>query len=240
MNLRFAQAATSLPPADSIRETAREVVARPEFQIDAPSQLPFDLLRLIGRILKAIIGPFQRFAESVFAFSPVLGWLMIMGMLLIVIGLVAHIVYSFRVALARRVEAISGLSKSRRLVDPAKLEVEAKLAAARGDFIGAVRLVFRACLARLEAAEERALRLGLTNRELLRRYQSTPLVDALRTFVETIDAKWYGHALCDAGDYEACLQAQRVVNRHVGEIAARAREKSQILNTKSQTNPKFK
>ena len=210
----------ALPPPDAIRQTAREVVARPEFQVESPSTLPFDLLRFISRILQAIFGPLQRFAERVFDFSPLLGWLMVVGMVLIVVALMTHIVYTFRVALARRVETISGLSKSRRTMDPARLEADAETAAARGDFIGAVRLVFRSCLVRLEAAEDRALRLGLTNRELLRRYQSAPLAEALRIFVDTIDAKWYGHALCDAGDYEACLQAQRVVHRHVGEIAA--------------------
>lgn len=227
----------ALPPPDAIREAARKIVARPEFEIESPSQLPFDLLHLIGRILRAIFGPFQRFADSVFDFSPLLGWLMIVGIVLIVVALMTHIVYTFRVALAQRVETISGLSKSRRTMDPARLEADAEMAAARGDFIGAVRLVFRSCLVRLEAAEERALRLGLTNRELLRCYQSTSLAEALRIFVDTIDAKWYGHALCDAGDYEACLQAQRVVHRHVGKIA---RSNSEIRNPKSETKSRFK
>ena len=206
----------AVPPAETIRDTAREVVARPEFEIDASSSLPFDLLAWINWLAQKVFGPFQRFAEYIFDISPLLGWLMVLGLVLIVIALLTHIVYTFRTALARRAETSAGLGGSRRrIVDPTRLEADAAAAAGRGDFIGAVRLVFRACLARLEAAEERALRLGLTNRELLRRYQNAPLAGALKTFVETIDAKWYGHALCEAEDYEACLQAQKVVKQYV-------------------------
>ena len=218
---------TTLPPApmqlpvDAVRDTAREVIARPEFQVDEPSSLPFDLLHYVLRFLEKVLRPFQEFSEYLYAASPLLFWLLFVGLVLIVIALIAHIVYSFKVALARRAEANSGLTKSKRVVDPTKLEADAKGAAARGDFIGAVRLIFRACLARLEAVEERSWRLGLTNRELLSRYRNTPMAEALRTFVETIDAKWYGHALCDVGDYEACLQAQGLVKRHVGEVSAR-------------------
>jgi hypothetical protein len=214
--------ATSAPTlAETVRDVAREVIARPEFQVDEPSTLPYDILDAILRFLAKIFKPFQEFAEYLYEASPFLFWLVVVGLVLIAAALIAHIVYSFRVALARRAETISGLTKSKRVLDPNKLEADAKAAAMRGDFIGAVRLIFRACLARLEAAEERTWRLGLTNRELLSRYRNTQMAEALRTLVETIDAKWYGHALCDAADYEACVQAQNSVKRHVGEIVAR-------------------
>lgn len=210
----------SLTPVPEIRRTAEEVVARPEFQIDAPSMAPHDLLAAIVRFLERIFRPFRQFAENLYDLSPLLFWLMVVGLVLILVALITHIVYSFRIALARRAENISGLSRANRFIDPARLEADAKSAAAAGDYIRAVRLIFRACLARLEAAEARALRAGMTNRELLHRYRSTPMAAALQTFVETIDTKWYGHEYCAIQDYEACLQAQGIVQQHIKQVVA--------------------
>ena len=84
------------------------------------------------------------------------------------------------------------------------LELKAEQAEAQGDFIGAVRLLFRASLLRIERAEERPIRRGITNWELLRRYRTSPLFAPLERFVQTIDSKWYGHDECVRDDCVNC------------------------------------
>jgi hypothetical protein len=84
---------------------------------------------------------------------------------------------------------------------------------ARGDYIAAVRLLFRACLLRLESAEKRAARAGVTNREHLRQHQDSPVFEPLRVFVDIIDTKWYGRGDCGRDDYEACIAAHARIHQ---------------------------
>lgn len=153
------------------------------------------------------------------AISPVLAWLFVVLLVVILVALVVHIIYTFKQALGRRRNA--GLERARDAapLDPAVLEGRAREAASAGDYIGAVRHLFRACLIRLQRAERRPLRRGTTNRELLRRYQTSSIAEALRTFVETIDRKWYGGEVCTSSDYEQCAQAHDQIRRSAGELA---------------------
>ena len=57
---------------------------------------------------------------------------------------------------------------------------------------------------------------GTTNREYLSRYRVTSFIDALRQFVDVIDAKWYGHGLCDADDYQRRRQAHASIRSAIG------------------------
>jgi hypothetical protein len=99
-------------------------------------------------------------------------------------------------------------------IDPAALEQEAESASRAGDYIGAIRLLFRAALRRIEVVEKRKLRPGFTNRELLRRYRSTPLHDSLERFVETIDDKWYGDGICLESDYVYCRSEHERIRQY--------------------------
>jgi len=87
------------------------------------------------------------------------------------------------------------------------LERQAAEAVSRGDFITAVRLLFAACLLRLELAEKRPFLAGTTNREHLRRHRDSPVFEPLRLFVEIIDTRWYGRGICGLEDFEACRAA---------------------------------
>ena len=87
--------------------------------------------------------------------------------------------------------------------------------AEHADYIGAIRLLFRSALRRLELAERRKFRPGFTNRELLRRYRSSPLADSLARLVETIELKWYGNTPCEQADYVACRGAHDDICQHV-------------------------
>ena len=108
------------------------------------------------------------------------------------------------------------LASRRKQLDPARLEEEAEHTAQQHDYIGAVRLLFRATVLRLEQRAGRTARPGTTNREYLSRYCATNFIDALRQFVDVIDAKWYGHGLCDADDYQRCRQAHALIRSAIG------------------------
>src|SRR5262249_15173179 len=94
---------------------------------------------------------------------------------------------------------------------PIELEKKSEDAAAKHDYITAVRLLFRAALLRIAEREKRQLRPGMTNREYVRRYQKAVFSAELRQFVDVLDAKWYGHGLCDSDDYQTCRRAHRII-----------------------------
>lgn len=68
-------------------------------------------------------------------------------------------------------------------------------------------MLFRAALRRIELAEDKKLRVGITNRELLRRYRQSPLSEPLQLFVEMIDRKWYGGEACESADALHCRES---------------------------------
>jgi hypothetical protein len=198
--------AAAAPSAEAIRETAREVVARSEFQL-RPVHDSRPLWDLLWRVLR----PIFEFFAGLWAISPVLAWIVIIvlsGICLVIIG---HIVYSFSQAISRGTSLAAGLALERKKVDPIELERQAENAAVKQDFISAVRLLFRASLLRIAQREKRELRPGTTNREYLRRYAQSRYATALQQFATVIDAKWYGYGVCDADDYLACRNAHRTI-----------------------------
>ena len=144
-------------------------------------------------------------------------WLIILALLAILALLVWHMLYSVVQAMqAPRSRARLDRDALGGRPDPAELERQAEAAAARADFITAVRLLFRADVLRLEEFEDKPNRPGTTNRELLRRYQRHPNVaESLRSFVDLIDRKWYGEEQCVQTDYAVCRLAHEAVCRHV-------------------------
>jgi len=194
--------AANLPDADAIRHTAQEVARRPEFQI-RPVYSGRALVDFVWRILRPII----RFFSGLWDISPALAWAVTIGLTVLCVLLIAHIVYSFRQAIARRAQygrAFAGESKK---LDPVELERKAEDAATREEYIAAVRLLFRAALLRISQSENREFRPGTTNGEYLRRYRQSTFVNALGQLVNVVDAKWYGFGACDAQDYRACRLA---------------------------------
>jgi hypothetical protein len=198
----FSNLAMSLPDAEMIRRTAQEVAHRPEFQI-RPVYSNRALIDLAWRILRPII----RFFSGLWDISPVLAWVVTIGLTLLCVLLIAHIVYTIRQAITRRTQFAGGLGREAIKIDPVELERKAEDAAAREEFITAVRLLLKASLLRISLWEERTLRLGATNGEHMRRYRQSKFIGALAQLVNVVDAKWYGSGLCDAQDYRACRLA---------------------------------
>jgi hypothetical protein len=198
----------SLKSPETIRRMAAEVVSRPEYQLDQglDDESQGLWLTILSWILKPIVWIFQ----SLHGLPPVLQIFVVVILVVILVALIAHIIWTFVNAVRRsRIDQSSVLSDRERSVDPRHLERSAELAATAGQYVEAVRFLFKAALVRIEQSEKKKLRVGITNRELLRRYQKSPLSAPLAQITDLIDRKWYGTESCESTDYEVC-QSQHV------------------------------
>jgi hypothetical protein len=201
-------AASPLPDPDTIRRTAEQVLRRPDYQLNPQPDSGATLLGWLYRVLRWILTPFQWLLDALQGLPAWLRWPIVIGLVALLILLVLHIGYTI-------VRAVSGSGTRRGLPaatpstlrDPTVLERQATEAVSRGDFLTAIRLLFVACLLRLELAEKRRNRAGTTNREHLRRHQDSPAFEPLKVFVEIIETRWYGRGVCGLEDYEACRAA---------------------------------
>jgi hypothetical protein len=209
----FANLPRSLPDPNAIRRVAEQVIRRPDYNIDAPPEDGLNLAELFLRALFRCLQAFFEFIKLIDGLPPVLYWLVIIGMCVVVVAIVGHIVWTIYSLFQRRQTSREFRLSTSQSSDPAVLERQAHEAGAAGDYVAAVRLLFRAALRRLEQAENRKFRRGATNRDYLRRYRGTPVFSALNVFVETIDHKWYGRELCVREDYEDCLAAHAEIRR---------------------------
>jgi hypothetical protein len=201
--MSFLLAQSTLPPPASIRDAAREVVSRPYFKLDSSSGS--DGTSFLRQLLEWLIWPFKWIYDHTQGVPEVLRWVIVGLCFAICVALIAHILYTLIKAMS--VPIARGrlpLDSTAREIDPSEFEKQADGASAGGDYISAVRLLFRAALRRLEIFEKKKLRPGITNRELLRRYRATPLADSMLSFVNTIELKWYGQAPCEQADYVTC------------------------------------
>jgi hypothetical protein len=197
-----------LPDPETIRRTADEVLRRPDYQLHPQPDAGATFVELLFRFFRWILTPFQWLLDALAGLPGWLRWPIVIGLAALLVLLVLHIAYTIASAVRgpKRKRGVSGavLSTPR---DPAVLERQAAEAVSRGDFITAVRLLFAACLLRLELAEKVAFRAGTTNREHLRRHQGSPVFDPLKLFVEIIETRWYGLGVCGREDFEACRAA---------------------------------
>ena len=149
-------AASPLPDPETIRRTAEQVLRRPDYQLDPQPDSGATLLAWLLRLLHWILTPFRWLFDVLAGLPDWLRWPIVLGLAALLILLVLHIGYTI-------VRAVSGPGQKRGLAaalprtprDPAALERQAAEAVSRGDFITAIRLLFLACLLRLELAEKR-------------------------------------------------------------------------------------
>jgi len=211
---------SKLPAPEGIRAVAREVVARPYYELgDGPpldTSPPFWL-----ELFRWLLTPFKWLYDAMEGMPDFVRWIIVIGMVLLCIALIAHIVYTF-------VRAIQGPlpGRSRKYVtptteiNPAELEAQADIVGQQGQYIEAIRLLFRASLRRIELAENKKFRPGCTNRELLRRFRATPLASPLGRFVEMLERKWYGNEPCGQADFVACHADNASIRQYVEQPAA--------------------
>lgn len=198
----------SLPDPEIIRRTAEEVIRRPAFRLDAQPESGEKFLNYLLQFLDWIFTPFRWLAELLSGLPFWLRWPIFIALTALVVALVLHIICTLVMAIRRPVRS-AGLATldARTRDDPEAIERQAAEAVARGDYIAAIRLLFRASLLRLDRAEKRQTRVGTTNREYLQRHRESPVFEHLKLFVETIDSRWYGRETCRPEDYEVCLAA---------------------------------
>jgi hypothetical protein len=201
-------AASTLSDPETIRRTAEEVLRRPYYQLHPKPESGATFLDLLLRAIRWILKPVEWLLEALSGLPGWLRWPIAVGLAVVLVLVVAHIIYTITKALRGPGQKLGVNALDRRLPrDPALLERQAGEAVARGDFMTAIRLLFHACLLRLERAEKRVFRAGTTNREHLRGHRDSPVFEPLKLFVETIETRWYGRGECGPEDYEACLAA---------------------------------
>lgn len=198
----------SLPDAETVRRAAAEVIQRREYQLD-PANQSDELLEIYYRRLLELFLYLTRWLFQLLEGLPEwLQWVIVVGLFLTLIALVAHMIYSIASLFWGAAPGAGGsVTLAKVTLDPVSLERQAAEAANGGDCSLAVRLLFRACLLRLERAESKKFRGGTTNREVLRRHRNLAVYEPIKLFVDTIENKWYGPGMCSQEDYEACRAA---------------------------------
>lgn len=161
------------PTAGELRRRAADIVAGYRHGRAAPRPLA-GLLHAIGRGLEAVFGPVGRFLEryllhpiasgSHVAFGP--WWPVPVIILAASVGIGTAIVLARRRTRVRTARVTVGQSPGSTAEDPGALEGQAVAAEAAGRYGDAVRLRFRAGLARLERDGAVAHREILTGRQL--------------------------------------------------------------------------
>jgi len=200
--------AATFPASDQIRDTARLVLERPEFQVETAPPGGEQLLQFLEWLIRQLLRPFVWLFNAMEGFPDPLRWVIVIALFLLLIALLGHIFYTVFSVLRPPARKTSLVDVERgNELQPADFEKLADEAAADRDYIGAVRCLFRAALVGLQQREQKRLRPGITNREILSRLRDTRLIDAMRLFVETIDAGWYGRQPCGEGEYRRCLAA---------------------------------
>jgi Domain of unknown function (DUF4129) len=178
-------------------------VASPDYRLDAQLSQSHWTEELILTILEWILTPLRWLFDLTEGLPDVLRWLIVVVLVIVLVGLIWHMAYSFMMAMRRptRVAGL-GLADRQRGFSPEELEQLAAEADRAGNHIAAIRFLFRASVARLEFSLKQKHRPGATNRELLRRFSQWPEMNSsVRFFVDVIDRKWYGDEHCSEFDY---------------------------------------
>lgn len=202
----------SLPGSSEIRRTAAEILSNSKYDLDANAPESSLLQKWIFEKIDSLLEPLRHAFEALSEISPWLAWTITFLLIAILVALIVHTAYMFRLALRGRSRA---QYPDPREVDPRRLpetwERKAREALAAQDYIGAVRFLFRAGLLRLEDVRKGTFRFGKTNREYLKDFSTTAASEPLHVFVETIDTKWYGGGVCSHEEYRLCEEAYSVI-----------------------------
>lgn len=195
---------------EAIRQKAAEVVARSDYQLEQGLDETSRSLLMIA--ISWIIKPFIWLFDSMDGLPTVVKMIVIVVLVLILVGLIAHIIYSILSAIrgAKRIAGGSSTNRDRPL-DPVELEELATAAAHETRYVEAIRLLLKAALVRIEQAEEKKFRAGITNREILKRYRTSSLEAPLARIIDLVDRKWYGTEQCEQTDFDACVSQHRSI-----------------------------
>lgn len=189
----------AFPEPEAIRNAAAAILRNPDYTLNLYEPPYTSVLRSFLEHLNDLLRPIFKALESVWNLPPLLLWpLAILALLLGTFLTWQAIRAVHRVAAKRRLKEYHPAS-AEEVKDAEYWRCEAERLAAAGDFLTALRLLFRSGLLRLENGK---VRKAATNREYLRRYRNTPAEQPLRVLVQLVDYKWYGGRECIGRDWE--------------------------------------
>ena len=189
------------PDADAARRAAAEILSDSRFRTDSPPRPFKGVLESIGdglrRVFEPVLGPIGDFLGGA------VGLWLLAGLLVVVASLVSAALLTRR----RTVRGAAGRKRDpgRRDVDPAELERAAFDAEARGDYATAVRLRFRAGVARLARAGVVEERPSATTGQLRRQVRAPEFADIAAAFDRIV----YGGRPATAADASLALDGWR-------------------------------
>lgn len=206
------------PAEEQLRETLREVLARPDYQVEPPAEPSEGMLQLLATLFRWFLTPFKWLFDLTEGLPDFLRWVIVIALTIVLVALILHIAWTLK-------QAMSGGRRSRRgfalpsdlasaELTVVELEQAADQAFQQGALIESVRFLFRAALTGLSEKQKKKFRRGMTNRQYLNHFRNTSLLPHLKIFVSTIDLKWYGDEPCENHDYDSCREAyQQIVSQ---------------------------
>ncbi len=200
-------AQTPVGDADAIRRLAADVLQQSDYKMHSTE----NFARIIKWFLDILRAFFKMF-DALYDFSPFVFFWIVAVMVLIVVALIVHIVYSLKTAMRGR-RALQAYQENNVMADtlPESWDRRAWDAFAVEDYLPAIRFLLHASLLRLELARKATFRRGATNREYLRRYKNTGAYPHLAELVDITDSRWFGGVDCSRSDVEACFMAHQQI-----------------------------
>lgn len=212
-----ALAAERTPPAGDSLAALDDVFERPPFQ---DRELPSAWSRFWAAVGDAIIDFLRWISGALPSSGPAgvpatpnpfttltpVGWALLIGGLLLVLGLLVYAVRAVRRSLLRDASVKAAAAEEHTLSSGQALD-RANIEAQAGDYRGAVRFLYLGALLWLD--ERKLLRYdrSLTNREYLEATRDdTPLHERLAPVVGTFDRVVYGHRELSEADFRAYQQ----------------------------------
>jgi hypothetical protein len=202
------------PADETVRALVAEVLARAEYArfrtFEAESFQ--EILRWLARFLEML--------DSLSTTNPVLHAVLLVGLLLLAALLLAHIVWSVRVALA----ATAPLPPAQSAPSGPDLAAEAAALAGAEHFLDAAHTLQLACLGEMLAGGALELARHEPNRTLRTRLAKARLPEAERREFETLlgrlEARWFRDRAADPGDRDL-FTAWRDLHRRIRAAAVR-------------------
>jgi hypothetical protein len=201
----WAWAANPSPSPETIRGAARTLLAGKDFNLQDEAGAHGVLLEILAWGMERVGDFFDRLLPDDPAVRGIVFWIVVPLLCLLIVGLIAHIVYSLYRGLRPTAEHVESDKSDTR--DWPALVAESERLAAAGDYVDASRRLYRAALVRLEEARGGRVQHGLTNNEYLGTFRSPWVTENLRVFADLINWKWYRARSFEEEDYRRCREA---------------------------------
>src|SRR5690606_24827739 len=154
----------ALPDPEQIKQAAQEVIQRSEYDLsrgDSASRVR--LVEKIAEFIRDLFRPFSSALDSLHDASPVAWWIVVILLILVLIALVTHIIWSVYRAFRRKQQLVAPEEEiDTRETAPDYWEERARQAAEARDYVSAMRFLLQSSLMHLEHAASSRLRRGAT------------------------------------------------------------------------------